>query len=363
MEKYYLALLSNIEGINLNKVVKLLKYFNSAENLWHCSYLDFIEAGFDEELANKFFMVKSQLQPEQLAQKCQKLGLEIITYLDENYPIELKNIAKAPLVLFVKGFLGKKERIAIVGSRRASAYGLSVAKQFASDLSECGLEVVSGGAKGIDAAAHQGALQVQKATIAVFGCGLNVFYPHEHKKLFLQILENNGAWISEYLPDEPPKAWHFPARNRIISGLAKGVLVVEANKKSGSLITANFAVENNKEVYCVPGSIYSTGSIGVHNLIKQGAMLVDRPEDILNDMGRLFTQVKKANEVTEIKLNKNEQIILDYLIEGKSFSVEDITENTGLSTADVSLILLELEMSGWVVANAGLYQRLGRKMK
>ena len=363
MEKYCLALLCNIDGINLTKVAKLLNHFKSAQNVWYSSYSDFMEAGFDEELANKFFIAKNNLSPEKLAEQCQKAQLEIVTYLDADYPLELTNIAAAPLALFVKGFLAKKDRIAIVGSRKASSYGLSVATQFAADLSQYGLEVVSGGAKGIDAAAHKGALQVKKSTIAVFGCGLNVVYPREHKKLFAEILEQNGAWVSEYLPDEPPIAWHFPARNRIISGLSKGVLVVEANKKSGSLITANFAIENNREVYCVPGSIYSAGSVGTHNLIKQGAMLVDRPEDILTDMGKLFTPVKKADKVKENKFTKNEQIILDYLIEGKSFSIETITENTGLSSADVSLVLLELEMTGWVSANAGVYQRLGRKIE
>lgn len=363
MEKYCLALLCNIDGINLNKVAMLLKHFTSAELIWSASYLEIIEAGFVKELADKVVNARKGLQPEQLAERCENLGLEIISYNDKDYPIELANIGTAPLTLFVKGFLSKKDKIAIVGARKASSYGISVATQFAEDLSKSDVEVVSGGAKGIDAAAHKGALKARKPTVVVFGSGLDVFYPRENKKLFYEVLEQNGAWVSEYLPDESPKPWHFPARNRIISGLSKGVLVVEANKKSGSLITANFAVEDNREVYCVPGSIYSTASIGVHNLIKQGAKLVDRPEDILYDLGKIVVKEKKVDKVVENKLNEDQQIIMDYLIDGKSYSVEKITEHTGLSSADISLALLELELAGRVFSNAGIYQCLGRKIK
>ncbi len=357
MERYCLALLCNMEGVGLFKTAELLKRFDSAEDIWRADF-DRLEkaAGSDRQLAVSIAVGRKKMMPEQLAQVCQKKNFRIITYADKDYPEALLNTGRAPLALFICGFLPAGDKIAMVGSRKASPYGIAAAKQFAADLSRRAVTVVSGGAKGIDTAAHKGALESGCATVAVFGCGLDIAYPYENKKLFKEIVETGGALLSEYLPGAEPAPWRFPARNRIISGLSKGVLVVEANKKSGSLITANFALESGREVYCLPGSIYSAGSIGGHNLIKQGARLVDRPEDILEDLGRLPFGAGGEQRKCEIQMPAGDAgKILRLFVDGQAACVEELADKSGLAPDKVNCALLELELTGWIKAMEGRY--------
>ncbi len=356
MEKYCLALLCNMEGVGLFKTAELLKLFPSAVDIWQASYDELAAVpGVERQVAASIAMGRGKLLPERLAEICQKKSFNIITYEDKEYPAALLNSGRAPLALFVRGFLPTGEKLAIVGARKASPYGISVAKQFAADLAKGGLTVVSGGAKGIDTAAHQGALSAGGATVAVFGCGLDIAYPYENRKMFEQIVTEGGALLSEYLPDAEPAAWRFPARNRIISGLSKGVMVVEANKKSGSLITANFALESGRDIYCIPGSIYSTGSAGVHNLIKQGAKLVDRPEDIFDDMGRLFPTASQKDAGKDNLPAGDAGKLLKLFIDGQSISVDELVTKSGLLPAEMNCALLELELTGWVSSVEGRY--------
>jgi DNA processing protein len=349
-----------MEGLRISETAALLRRFESAEKIWGASAGDLRAAGLNEAAAGNLLRQRAKKDPEKLAEFCEKENVSLVAYYDKNYPRLLLDTGHAPLVLFVKGSLpAGDDKVAIVGSRKASAYGISAAKQFAADLARAGFAIVSGGAKGVDTAAHQGALAENGRTVAVFGCGIDICYPKENKKLYEAIVASGGALTTEYLQGDPPAPWRFPARNRIISGLCKGVLVVEASKKSGSLITADFAAEKGREVYCVPGSIYSPGSAGVHNLIKQGAKLSDRPEDIAADLGGLFAAPHKPPAQPEWP-EGNAKKIYENLLVGKNYSLDEIIETTGLSPAETAFSLLEMEISGRVEANAGVYRRVER---
>ncbi len=284
----------------------------------------------------------------------------IICFTDNNYPTLLKEISSPPPVLFVRGNpeILSLPQIAIVGSRNPSKLGLETAASFAKDLTHYGYIITSGLALGIDAASHQGALQGHGLTIAVAGTGLDRIYPARHKQLALDIIEN-GAIISEFPPGTKAKANHFPRRNRIISGLSMGLLVVEAAKQSGSLITARLALEQNREVFAIPGSIHNPLARGCNALIRQGAKLVETSTDILEELGQ-YNQAHKITE-TESKqttLDLEQQTILNLVMYNPT-SIDNLVENSGQSVEIISSILLTLELQGYIESAAGgCYTRL-----
>ena len=283
---------------------------------------------------------------------------------DADYPVSLRHIALPPKVLYIKGNLPRLDcSIGIVGSRRASTYGLKAAGDFAADLASAGLVIVSGGAKGIDSAAHKGALQAGGSTIAVLGCGIDVVYPRENTALFEQIC-SNGALVTEFAPGTEPLAANFPSRNRIINGMTKGMLVVEAAKKSGAMITAEFAADEGHEVYCIPGSIYLPNSIGCHSLIKSGAQLVDRPEDILNDLELNFGSKQKIENLSLFASEGAEAVselakqLMDIMTQ-EPVTLEELVELSGRSLAEISGELLDLQMQGKLgLADGRRYYRI-----
>ncbi len=256
-------------------------------------------------------------------------------------------------MLYVKGSLPDlRGSIGIVGSREASGYGLKAAGVFAADLAAAGVTIVSGGAKGIDTAAHRGALAAGGVTVAVLGCGIDIAYPAANKALFNAIC-TSGALVSEFPPGTPPKAHNFPARNRIINGMTQGILVVEAAKKSGAMITAEYAMDEGHDVYCVPGSIFLPTSIGCHSLIKSGAQLVDKPEDILESIkiSAKPQQTALFNNEENNELDDNAKAVLKVL-SFEPLSLDEILEKSGLDLAAAGMGLLDLEMSGRVAQTA-----------
>jgi DNA processing protein len=270
--------------------------------------------------------------------------IKSLTIEDKNYPTLLKEIKNPPKVLYYVGEIKDKENcIAIVGARRCTNYGKEVAYQIASELANAGITVVSGFAPGIDTMAHLGAIENKKRTIAVLGTGLNEksIYPKSNLKLAKKILECGGALISEFPPATHGTKYTFPLRNRIISGLSLGVLVVEAKLKSGALITANYAFEQKRKVFAIPGPIFSQTSKGCHFLIKNGAKLVENGNDILEDLG-LKIRAKRREVEGE---NKEETTILKVLKEG-ALSVEKIIEKTNFPASKVLAILSILEIKG-----------------
>ncbi|MBW3698420.1 DNA-protecting protein DprA [Vibrio sp. T187] len=288
----------------------------------------------------------------------------IVTPLCRAYPSLLKEIASYPTVLFVKGHLDKliEPQIAMVGSRNASLEGLETAKSFAKSFVQQGLIVTSGLALGIDGYAHDGALLGGGETFAVLGSGLNAIYPARHRKLADRIVES-GALISEFRPDAKPRPEHFPRRNRIISGLSLGTLVVEAAEKSGSLITARYALEQGREVFALPGSIHSPTSRGGNSLIKSGACLVQSAQDVFDEIESLLHwSIKQQPNLFEAE-KENEQLPFPQLLANvgvEATPVDILAQRTHIPVHEVMMQLLELELSGHVVAVSGGYIRKGR---
>jgi DNA processing protein len=275
----------------------------------------------------------------------------IVTLADAEYPQSLLNISGPPLLLYVKGRLDllNVRSLAVVGSRNASTQGLRNAEAFAKSVSEAGLCVVSGLAHGIDAAAHRGGLQSAGSSIAVVGTGLDKVYPAANREL-AHLLAQNGTIISEFPLGTPPLAANFPRRNRIISGLSEGCLVVEGSLQSGSLITARMALEQGREVFAIPGSIHSPQSKGCHSLIKQGAKLVESAQDILEELG--------FSSSTQSRIALSEHPLFAHL-GFDPVDTESLTRLSGLTIAELSAILLQLELDGAVASlPGGLYQRI-----
>lgn len=357
MEKFYWAALSATPGLGLRNIPFLVDYFGSARMAYLAAREDYLATGLNFNLRHldKFLHNRRREYPEELAAFCQREHVRLLCYNDTDYPERLKQTAVPPVALYIKGNLPTlKASLAMIGSRRASAYGIKVAQAFAQDLAAAGLEIISGGAKGIDTASHEGALQGGGPTVAVLGCGIDIVYPSENQKLFARIREQ-GALVSEFPPGTPPLQGNFPQRNRIVSGLAQGILVVEAAQKSGAMITVGFALEEGREVFCIPGSIFLPNSAGCHSLIKAGARLVDRPEDILEDLlislpvtrvgPSLFSQ-------PDLKLTPEGQRLLAILT-GQPQSLEVLLEATGFSLATVSKELLDLQLKGVVAQLSG----------
>jgi len=284
----------------------------------------------------------------------------VITLNDANYPPQLKEISDAPPVLFVRGNpeLLSLPQIAIVGSRNPSSIGKETAFNFAKTLSHYGFVITSGLALGIDAASHQGALNAKGYTIAVAGTGLDRVYPARHKELATEIV-NSGAIISEFPPGTSAKANHFPRRNRIISGLCQGLLVVEAAKLSGSLITARMALEQNREVFAIPGSIHNPLARGCNALIREGAKLVETTQDILEELNQYNQQDEKLSPHTMQSILDLEQQTLLNRVMFSPTSIDNLVEITGESVEVISSMLLILELQGYLEATAGgCYMRI-----
>jgi DNA processing protein len=278
----------------------------------------------------------------------------VLTFNDTNYPLQLKEIADPPPILFVRGNpdLLSLPQIAIVGSRNPSALGKETAFSFARTLSLYGFVITSGLALGIDGASHRGALYAKGYTVAVAGTGLDRVYPARHKELATEIV-NTGVMISEFPPGTTAKANHFPRRNRIISGLCQGLLVVEAAKQSGSLITARMALEQNREVFAIPGSIHNPLARGCNALIREGAKLVETTQDILEELNQYYQQDEKLLPLTtQSTLDLEQQTLLNRVMFSPT-SIDHLVENTGESVEAISSMLLILELQGYLEATAG----------
>lgn len=285
-----------------------------------------------------------------------RAGIEAIGWNDARYPLQLAVLDDRPAVVWLKGdpAVLASPSVAIVGSRAASPYAVAVAERLAWDVARYGVAVVSGCARGVDAAAHRGALGGQGATIAVLGSGVDVIYPAEHADLAASIVKT-GAVVSELPPAAPPRRHHFPRRNRLISGLARAVVVVEADARSGSLITARFAAEQGREVMAVPGNVLNGRSAGGHALIRDGAAIVETADDILEAIG--FGPLGTASPLGTAATVEPDSV-LRHMDPGETCGVDELIERSGLDSATLLLRLTELEVAGSVVrAGAGRFVR------
>lgn len=265
----------------------LIRHYRTAEAIWKATRSDLQNFGLTDNLVNKFNVYRKSFDITNFKVKLKKLSIEYVTLFDKNYPQNLKEIESPPFVLYFKGDIRicNKLSIAIVGSRKITEYGKFVAEKFSKELSSRGIVIISGLARGVDTAAHKSTLQVKGKTISVLGCGLNIIYPPENFGLADEIVEKDGVLISEYPLDYPVFPSNFNARNRIISGLSHGVLVVEGAENSGTLLTAKHAAYQGREVFAVPGQINSPNSWVPHFLIKQGAKITTEVSDIMESLG------------------------------------------------------------------------------
>jgi len=300
--------------------------------------------------AEKAEAVKNPLTLESIRKQVEELRDAALTLADDAYPERLRHIADPPLALFFRGdpALLAKPSVALVGSRRASAYALNVAQHVAKQLVSAGVTIVSGLARGIDGAAHEAALDAGGDTIAVLGTGIDVVYPRSNRKLFSAI-EQRGLIVTELPPGTPPLPAHFPIRNRIISGIALGTVIVEATSRSGSLITARTAAEQGREVFAVPGPIFSAGSEGTHRLIQYGAKLVHDANDILEELPGGLRVAGVAETPPDSPLRE----VLEVFARDEATHIDTAAEKLGRSIAAVSESVLQLELGGWLRAMPG----------
>jgi DNA processing protein len=351
---------TRIEGLGVRGVHKLIKHFGSPQAAFMASLTELESCGVPARVAQAIFAQAGIREAEKETQAVVKAGCQLLAYDDDDYPPLLKQIPDAPLLLYVRGDIKAlaQHAVAVVGSRRPSAYGSSVAHRLAHDLGLRQVVVVSGLARGVDSAAHRGALEAKAKTVAVLGSGLDVIYPRENRKLAEQIMES-GAMISEFPLGTGPTPENFPIRNWIISGLSLGVVVVEAAEYSGSLITARLAVEQNREVFAVPGNITSAQSFGPNHLIKQGAKLVDQWMDVIEEFPReIRRQLLPPAESSQgepaegtlfaASLTVDQKAVFEVLRVDQTLFVDDIVTTAGVPQPRVLAALLELEMNGLI---------------
>ncbi len=349
--KDWLAL-ARIPGVGPLTTQRLLDNF-AIEQIFSASRSSLAALGFSEKIIQSLHNPPWELVEQDLLWLDQPNNFAL-TLVDADYPPQLTEIADPPPLLFVKGrvelLLG--QQIAMVGSRNPSSEGSKIAFEFARALAEAGFIITSGMALGIDAASHQGALQAGGYTIAVAGTGLDRVYPACHKPLATDIVQH-GALVSEFPPGTTAKAGHFPRRNRIISGLCMGLLVVEAAQQSGSLITARMALEQNREVFAIPGSIHNPLARGCNALIRQGAKLVETAEDIFEELGQYNQSYKGVEpQINQTVLDLEQQNLLK-LIPYSPITVDNLVQESGYSVEIVSSMLLVLELQGYLAAAAG----------
>ncbi|UWG98503.1 DNA-processing protein DprA [Dehalobacter sp. DCM] len=380
-EKLFRACTLNIKGIGSQKLRHLIAMFGSAKNAWEAPTEDYSDKKREYPWLNDFLVGRISIDPNQFQDKLNREEILLAIPGDDSYPNMLSEWVGAPPLLFYKGMLRSSHpAIAIVGARRASPYGKAAAKHLAHGISESGYAVISGLARGIDTAAHQGALEAEGITWAVMAGGLDTIYPAENSRLASAIMEK-GALISEYPPGSPPEATHFPARNRLISGSAYGVIVVEAAERSGSLITADFALEQGREVFAVPGPIFSELSKGTHQLLRMGAKLAENIQDILSELPAKETNsdalyIPKSDRMTEknaeCKRNNKRNArktdntlftqwdLIMACLSDIPMHIDRLTILCPLPAQEIALGLLELQLAGKILQLPGQHFVLQR---
>ena len=346
-----LVALNLIENVGPVRVRQLLQHFGDPPAILSASETELTRVkGIGHETAAAIASWEKTIDLGGEMKRIEQFGCQILSQQDEAYPALLRQIYDPPVVLYVKGNLLAKDKnsVAMVGSRMTTHYGIEIARKLAYQLGYLGVTVISGGARGIDSAAHQGALSGKGRTIAVLGTGINLIWPPENNQLYERITEN-GALVTQFPFNRPGDKQSFPIRNRIVAGMSLGTVVVEANLTSGALITANFANEYGRQVFAVPGRIDSPRSKGCHDLIKKGAKLCEGAEDILSEFEYLFPPSNKqasaaqTGQLPALELSENEQRVYDMLAE-EECSIDEVIRKSGLPASAVSVALLSLEM-------------------
>ena len=348
--KYWVAL-NQVARLGTVKFRKLEACFGSLESAWHASASDLKFAGMDDRVIREVDAVRARTSPDLELDRLSRAGVKAVNWHDETYPSRLKEIADPPAVLYYRGTLlpSDERSVAVVGTRGPTSYGREVASALTQDLTRNGIAVVSGLARGVDSVAHRVALEGGGRTVAVLANGLHTIYPPEHANLAQQITEN-GAVVSEYPLGVRPEARSFPRRNRLISGMTLGTLVVEAGEGSGARWTVYHALEQNREVFCVPGSIFSPMSKLTNRLIQDGAKLVSSVEDILEELNLTTVAYQPPlpmPEIPEVPEDDDELSLLRHLNE-EPLHIDDIRRTANIPIAAASSMLAILELKGLI---------------
>jgi len=345
--KAYWVGFNMVRGIGAVRLKALLEHFGSLDIAWQASADELRSVGLNEKIIENLLKVRNQVDLERLWEKIESQGIQVVTWEDPIYPRRLKEIDQPPPTLYVRGELTLEDEwsIAVVGTRRMTVYGRQVAEEVSRFLASNHVTVVSGLARGVDAVAHQSALQAGGRTIAVLGSGVDTIYPPENRKMAEEICKY-GALISEYVPGTQPESTNFPPRNRIISGLSMATVVIEAGETSGALITATFAAEQGREVFAVPGSILAPQSKGTNRLIRDGArplLNVEEVLDVLNlEQVQEYRQARLALPADEVEAKLME------VLQDEPLSVDEIQYRSGLPVEKVSATLVMMELKGMV---------------
>lgn len=342
-----------VKGIGAVRLRNLIQHFGDVETAWHASPQEMRAAGLGPKLIETMQQVRAGVSLELVWERVHSLGIQVLTWEDEAYPRRLKEIDQPPPVLYLRGNLLPEDEwaVAIVGTRGITAYGRQVTAEITSVLARRGVTVISGLARGVDAEAHKAALNAGGRTLAVLGSGVDQIYPPEHRQLANQIIAS-GALMSDYAPGTPPDGVNFPPRNRIISGLSMAVIVIEAGERSGALITAEFAADQGREVFAVPGNINAPKSVGCNRLIHQGARPLLTPEDVLESLDLAsFQQQRVARAV--LPKDEVEARLLSVLTR-EPMHVDDIRARVDMPIEKVSATLALMELKGMVRQLGGM---------
>lgn len=351
-KKYWIGF-NLIKGIGAVRMQGLVAYFGDLETAWSSSPADLREAGLGAKVIERVIQARENVNLDKVYEKIEKQGIKILTWQDEAYPQRLKEISQPPPVLYVRGEYLPDDlfAVSIVGTRRVTPYGRQITEELASFLAANGMTVISGLARGVDAIAHQTALKSGGRTIGILGSGVDRIYPPEHRALAEQMMER-GAIISDYAPGTPPDASNFPPRNRIIAGLSLAVVVIEAGQTSGALITAEFAAEQGREVFAVPGSILAPQSKGTNKLIQQGALPLLSVNDLMQVLD--ITRVGEHKAARKIVPGDALEAKLLSVLTNEPLHVDEIRNQSELPIEKVSSVLALMELKGMVRQVGGM---------
>ena len=349
-----------VRGVGPTRMRALLDYFGDVERAWNASSSELRSAGLDRRSLENLLAARSALDLDQELERIAAVGAQVLTWESPDYPRLLHEISAPPPVLYVKGTITEEDvwAVAIVGTRRASDYGREVTRRLAAALARSGITIVSGMARGIDGEAHRAALKAGGRTIAVLGCGIDRVYPPEYRRLAGEVVAQ-GALVSDYPLGTEPEGKNFPPRNRIISGLSMGVLIVEAGVRSGALITADYAAEQGRDVFAVPGSILGRGSAGTNALIQDGAKVVLGPEDILEELN--LTMVAEQTEARQVLPADETEAALLTRLSTDPTHVDELQQQMGLPIAQVTSTLALMELKGMVRQVGGMKYVVARE--
>jgi DNA processing protein len=352
-DKRYWIGFNLIKGIGAVRMQALIQHFGDLEDAWKAAPGDLAQAGLGRKVIERILQARAEVDLGKIWERIEAQGIKILTWQDESYPARLREIDQPPPVLYIRGEYLADDlfAVAIVGTRRVTAYGRQITEELSSFLAANGITVISGLARGVDAVAHQSTLKAGGRTIAVLGSGVDKIYPPEHRGLAAQMMER-GAIISDYAPGTPPDASNFPPRNRIISGLSLAVVVVEAGETSGALITAEFAAEQGREVFAVPGSILAPQSKGTNKLIQRGALPLLSVNDLMQALDLTHIGEQKAVRKT-IPADETDARVMNVL-SNEPLHVDEIRNQTELPIEKVSATLALMELKGMVRQVGGM---------